>query len=81
MLKDILLNFNDSEFLIIDGFDDAVIGVDEYSISLIYSIKKSLQILMVKENFSYNEALDYFIFNIQPIGFDDQKIIWCYDLF
>jgi hypothetical protein len=46
MLKRILESYSDEEFLKADGFDKAVIGVDEHSLRLIYSVKKCLNILM-----------------------------------
>lgn len=53
-------------FLKADGFDEAIIGVNN-SISksepkLIYSIKKCLEILM--EYMDYEEAVEFFDFNV-----------------
>ena len=42
-------NFEGEDFLVADGFDDAIIGVDENSMRIIYSVTKSIEILM-KEN-------------------------------
>ena len=39
MLEEILYNYPDDEILKIDGFDDAVIGIDDKSLRLIYSVK------------------------------------------
>lgn len=45
MLQQIFDNYPDEEFLIMDGFDEAVIGFDEKSMILIYSVSKNLEIL------------------------------------
>ena len=45
MLEEILEIYSEEELLIADGFDEAVIGIDENSLRIIYSIKKCIQIL------------------------------------
>jgi hypothetical protein len=45
-LESILENYPDETFLKADGFDDAIIGFDEHSLRLIYSMSKCLDILM-----------------------------------
>ena len=42
MLQDIIENYYEYDFLIADGFNDAIIGVDETSMRLIYSVRKCL---------------------------------------
>jgi len=64
MLELILENYNDEDFLIADGFNDAIIGVDESSMRLIYSVSKCLNILETVEKMSELEALEYFTFNV-----------------
>jgi len=44
-LESILENYPDESFLKADGFDEAVIGVDENSMRLIYSVSKCIEIL------------------------------------
>jgi len=63
-LEEILNNFPDETFTIIDGFDDAIIGVDAYSepIRLVYSINDIVDCLM-KEGMSDEEAIDYYEYN------------------
>lgn len=45
MLETILENYSEEEFLKADGFDEAIIGVDEKTMRLIYSVSKCLKIL------------------------------------
>lgn len=63
-LEEILNNFPDETFTIIDGFDDAIIGVDAYSepMRLVYSINDIVDCLM-KEGMSNEEAIDYYEYN------------------
>ena len=46
MLKNIIEQFEETEFLKADGFDEAVIGFDFNSERLIYSISKMIEILV-----------------------------------
>lgn len=79
MLEYILENYPDENFLIADGFDNAVIGVDEKSMRLIYSVKRVIDILL--KDMSETDALEYFYFNIDGAYMGDKTPIWCYDNF
>ena len=64
-LERILLEYDEEvDFLKIDGFDDAIIGVEENQLKLVYSIKHCLEILM-KEGMSEMDAIEHFEYNIQ----------------
>ena len=58
----------DSEALLCDGFDDAIIGVAE-RINLgpvvAYDVDKIIEILMKRGDMTDEEALEYFYFNVQ----------------
>jgi hypothetical protein len=45
-INDILEWYPDDQFIRADGLDDAIIGVDEVSLRLIYSQRKVKEILM-----------------------------------
>jgi hypothetical protein len=45
MIDKIIEHFEDVTFLKADGFDAAIIGVDEISMRLIYSVSKCIKIL------------------------------------
>ena len=79
MLTKILNCYNNIEFIKVDGFDDAIIGVDETNFSLIYSVNKCIEILM--KDMSYEDALEYFSFNVEKSCSGDNKPIWCHDNF
>ena len=58
-------NMNDDELLKIDGFDDAIIGVQEsIERKLVYDIDKIAEILMTRHEMSEEDAYDYISFNI-----------------
>lgn len=79
MLNDIMQQYKDDTFLKADGFDEAIIGVDEYSMRLIYSVKKCIEILC--KDMSYEDALEHFEFNVSGSYVGDKTPIWCYDIF
>ena len=64
MLEEIIERYSDEEFLTADGFDSAIIGVDEKSMRLVYSKKKILEILVAEHEMDELEAIEYYDFNI-----------------
>lgn len=80
MLQEIIENYYDDEFLIADGFNDAVIGLDEKSMRLIYSVKKCIEILMA-EDMSEEDALEHFNYNVSGAYVGEKTPIWCQDMF
>lgn len=79
MLSTIIENYQEETFLTADGFNDAIIGLDDSSMRLIYSVKKCLEILM--NDMDYDEALEYFDFNVRGSYVGPQTPIWCEDNF
>jgi len=60
-----ILNMNDDELLKIDGFDDAIIGVQEsIERKLVYDIDKIAEILMTREQMTEEDSYDYISYNI-----------------
>ena len=57
LLGEVISYYDDETFLKADGFDDAVIGVDETTMRLIYSVKKCIEIL-IDEGMSYEDAME-----------------------
>jgi hypothetical protein len=80
MLSEILKTYSDEDFLIADGFDDAIIGVDTMTMRLIYSVSKCIDIL-IKENMTEEEAEEFFEFNVSGAYMGEKTPIWCYDNF
>ena len=79
MIEQILGLFLEEELLKADGFDEAIIGIDESTMRLIYSVSGCLEILMVE--MEYYEAVEYFNFNIAGAYVGPKTPIWCYDDF
>ena len=58
-------NTNGDELLKIDGFDEAIIGVQEsIEPKLVYDIDKIAEILMTREQMSEKDSYDYISYNI-----------------
>jgi hypothetical protein len=62
MIQEILDAYPDEEFLMADGFDGAIIGVEPNSMCLVYCRSKCIEIL--RKDMSYEEAIEYFDFNV-----------------
>lgn len=78
MLQDIIDNFDGEEFLIADGFDGAIIGLEESSMRLIYSVSKCIDIL-IDEGMTEEEALEHFSYNVSGSYVGNKTPIWCND--
>ena len=79
-LQEIFDNYEDESFLIADGFDDAIIGVEESSMRLIYSVKRCIEILM-SEDMTYEDAIEHFNYNVSGGYVGEKTPIWCQDNF
>lgn len=79
MLERILDNYPDESFLKADGFDEAVIGLDETTMKLIYSVDKCIQIL--SRDMEMEDAIEFFTFNVSGSYMGEKTPIWCWDLF
>lgn len=77
--EDLMDRYPEETFLLADGFDDAILGVDEPTMRVIYSVKKCIEILM-EQSMNYEEAQDYFNFNVRGSYMGDQTPIWCDDI-
>ena len=80
MLNEILEKYGDEEFLKCDGFDDAIIGVDENEYRLIYSKKHIIEILL-DEEMTYEDALEHYNYNILDCYMGEKTPIFCDDEF
>ena len=49
--------------MFIDGFDDAIIGVDEVNLRVVYDIDEIINILM-RDELTFDDAFDYYDYNI-----------------
>jgi hypothetical protein len=80
-LDEILEKYPDETFLIADGFDDAVIGVDENSMRLVYSTERCIDILVREHRMDYMDASDYFYYNVSGAYVGEQTPIFIDDNF
>jgi hypothetical protein len=78
MIDNILENYPEEEFLKADGFDEAILGVDDTSMRLIYSVSKCIEILM--KDISDEDAFEYFYFNVSGAYVGEKTPIWCNDI-
>jgi len=77
MLDNIIEKYDGELFLKADGFDEAIIGVDETTMRLIYSISKCIEILC--RDMEQEDALEYFYYNVSGSYMGQKTPIWCDD--
>jgi len=77
-LSNIMEWYPDEQFLKVDGFDDAIIGVDEVNLKLIYSYARIMGILE-EEGLTEEIAHEHFIFNIRGAYMGERTPIFCMD--
>lgn len=80
MIDKIIEQFPDEEFLIADGFDEAVIGVDTISMRLIYSVSRCISILCLDEDMDVDDAIEHFEYNVRGSYVGEKTPIWCDEL-
>tara|TARA_R100000541_G_scaffold54802_1_gene63438 strand:+ start:2275 stop:2514 length:240 start_codon:yes stop_codon:yes gene_type:complete len=79
MIDDIIEQYYEEQFLKADGFDDAIIGVEENEMRLIYSVYKCLKIL--EQDMTELDAMEHFTFNVSGSYVGNKTPIWCWDNF
>lgn len=62
-LKEILENNPEGDFMIADGFDEAVIGYEPSTHKLVYDQEKMIDILVKRDKMDYEEDLEYLEYN------------------
>jgi hypothetical protein len=63
-LEQILEIYPEEEILKADGFDDAVIGIEQTRLRLVYDIDKMRTILIDGEGMTFEEAMEYLDYNV-----------------
>ena len=81
MLEEIVEYYPDEEILKADGFDDAVIGIEEGSMRLIYSVRRCIEILITDDEMTLEDALEHFSYNVSGSYVGEKTPIWCEDMF
>lgn len=67
------------EMLIADGLDDAIIGVGARCGQpdiVAYNVEKVLEILVARDEMTYEEALEFYELNIAGAWVGDQTPLW-----
>ena len=78
MIKEqICSKYEEEEFLFIEGMDEAILGVEEYSMRIIYSVQKCIEILM-RDEMDELEAVEYFEYNILSAYVGKKTPIFCH---
>lgn len=80
-LEEILEKYPDETFLKADGFDEAIIGVEEDTMRLVYSTQKCIDILVREHRMDYLDAADYFYYNVSGSYVGEQTPIFIDDNF
>ncbi len=63
-LEDILEIYPDEQFLKVDDFDEAVIGMEVVKMRLVYDISKMSQLLVDRDGMTFDGAMEYLDFNV-----------------
>lgn len=79
-LDEIMELFPDEEFLIADGLDNAIVGLDPYKLVLIYSISQILEIFVERDGMTPDDAIEFFDFNVAGAYVGERTPIWFDDL-
>jgi hypothetical protein len=79
-LETIIATYPDAEILVADGFDRAVIGIEENTMRVVYSVHKCVYIL-IAEGMPEEDALEYFYFKVLGAYVGDKTPIFCFDDF
>jgi hypothetical protein len=81
MLRNIIECYPEEEIIKADGLDAAVIGIEINSMRLIYSSNKIIEILMLDNNMEFQDALEYYEFNIVGAYIGEKTPIYCDDMY
>jgi hypothetical protein len=81
ILETIMEQNPEDEFLKADGLDEAIIGYDDQSGRLIYSMSKIIDILIIDDGMTEEEALEHYYYNIHGGYVGEKTPIWCNDYF
>ena len=75
-LLEILEVYQDEELLMVDGFDEAVIGVEALKMRLVYDINKMRTILVERDKMTFEEAMDFLDHNVLGFYVGEQTPIY-----
>lgn len=71
----------ESDIYQVEGFDDAIIGVDYNTGRIAYSLSKCISIIMLDEEMSELDAIEWFDFKVSRVDFGEGTPIWIDDTY
>jgi len=77
ILTELTEAYPEEEFLIADGFDSAIIGIESTTMRIIYSVSKCIEI--IAKDCSLEDAEEYFEYNVRCAYVGEKTPIWCDD--
>lgn len=78
--KNMVDAFPDEELLFADGFDDAILGVDDRDFRVVYSVKRILEVLQ-KEGLTQEQSMEHYEYNILGAYVGEKTPIYVFDVF
>lgn len=82
MIDEIKEYFSGDGFIMYDGFDRAILGIEPNDNRVIYSYKMCIDLLVNEQDMSYLDALEFFDFNYVNAKSSNYDIpIICFDNF
>ena len=63
-IKEIAETYPEGGYILLDGFDDAVIGIEPGANRLVYCKNKMIETLIKRDNMKYEEAYEFLDFNV-----------------
>jgi hypothetical protein len=79
-LEALIKIYPDEELLIANGFDEAILGIKENTMRIIYSVSKCLEIIEAM-GIPEQEPLEHFYFNVHGSYVGEKTPIFCFDEF
>lgn len=73
--------YPDEDFLSADGFDEAILGIDDTNMIIVYSSKKVIEILLKDEEMTYEDAIEHFEYNIKGAYVGPKTPLFIDDMF
>lgn len=68
------------KLLLVDGFDDGIIGVDTHNLRVVYSKQKMVQILVQRDGMDEYQAWEWLEFNTFDVYMGDGTPIFVQDM-
>jgi len=82
---DIIIEYGYENFLFADGYDEAILGVDENQfgddVRVVYSVKKIIDILINRDGMDCDQAREFFDHNVAGSYVGKKTPVWCVDDF